>query len=156
VQVRFHRQSIPSVLCSVLVGWFDRYGIPFESENDYRTAQKIGTTITDDTMGVNMAQCFTSKKKGIASSAFLIVALVVSSSSCTPISRTPCPVQSSVSPIQLSDANGVPTYGIVPSSYNRDVQSRWVLYNHGSAQSGLAISTNPHDSCLVNTLVQAG
>jgi len=103
-----------------------------------------------------MAQYLASVNKGTTASSFLIVAVVVLTSSCAPISLTACPVQSRVSSIQLSDANGVATYGIVPSAYTRDVQSRWVLSNHGSGQSGLAISTNPHDSCLVDTLVQAG
>ena len=58
--------------------------------------------------------------------------------------------------VQLSDANGVETYGIIPLSYRPDVPSRWVLYNHGLGQSGRDISTNPHDSRLVNALVKAG
>ena len=34
--------------------------------------------------------------------------------------------------------------------------SRWVLYNHGFGQSGRNISTNPHDRCFVNALVEGG
>ena len=34
--------------------------------------------------------------------------------------------------------------------------SRWILYNHGLGQSGRDISTNSHDRCLVNALVEAG
>jgi len=86
----------------------------------------------------------------------LIAALLVLTVGCGTNSRSFCTVQSGVSPVQLIDANGVPTYGMVPQSYNPDVPSRWVLYNHGSGQSGLDISTNPHDSCLANALVQAG
>ena len=85
-----------------------------------------------------------------------LISLLVLTLGCGTNSRSACPDQSGFSPIQLTDANGVQTYGIVPASYRADVQSRWVLYNHGSGQSGLDISTNRHDICLVNALVQAG
>src|ERR1700741_159280 len=86
----------------------------------------------------------------------LIAALLILTVGCGTNSRGVCTLQSGVSPVQLIDTNGVPTYGMVPQSYNPDVPSRWVLYNHGSGQSGLDISTNLHDSCLANALVQAG
>ena len=95
-------------------------------------------------------------ENGTAGCAFLLSALVVLTVGCGTDSRTGCPLQSNLSPVQLSDANGVQTYGIVPPSYRPEVQSRWVLYNHGSGQSGLDISTNRYDSCLANALVQAG
>ena len=96
-------------------------------------------------------------KQGTASSAFLLFALLVLNLGCA--TDSPCPVRSnvsSISPVKLTDANGVQTYGIVPPSYNPELPSPWVLFNHGSGQSGLEISTNPDDSCLVNALVEAG
>lgn len=96
-------------------------------------------------------------KKGVAASAFLISAFVVLTVGCGTNSRTDCGTDSRTFPlVQLSDANGVQSYGIVPPSYRPDVASRWVLYNHGLGQSGRDISTNPHDRCLVNALVEAG
>ena len=98
-----------------------------------------------------------SMKKGVAASAFLISAFVVLTVGCGTNSRTDCGTDSRTFPLaQLSDANGVQSYGIVPPSYRPDVASRWVLYNHGLGQSGRDISTNPHDRCLVNALVEAG
>ena len=95
-------------------------------------------------------------KKGTAGNASLILILLVLPVACGTNSQNNCTAPASPSPVQLSDANGVPTYGIIPASYKPGIQSRWVLYNHGSGQSGLDISTNHHDSCLVNALVQAG
>jgi hypothetical protein len=73
-----------------------------------------------------------STEKRTTASAFLISALLVLTVGCETNSRTACPVQSSFSSLQLTDANGVQTYGIVRPSYQPDVQSRWVLYNLGS------------------------
>ena len=98
-----------------------------------------------------------SMKKSGAASAFLISAFVVLTVGCGTNSRTDCGTDSRTFPlVQLSDANGVQSYGIVPPSYRPDVASRWVLYNHGFGQSGRNISTNPHDRCFVNALVEGG
>jgi len=96
-------------------------------------------------------------KKGIAAFAFLISALLLLTVDCGSNFQADCENGSQSFPVtQLIDANGVLTYGIVPPGYRPGVASPWVLYNHGSGQSGRDISTNRHDRCLVNPLVQAG
>src|SRR5215472_11855999 len=88
----------------------------------------------------------------------LILALSALTAGCGTSSPTVCliePSAASISPVQLSDSNGVETYGIVPPTYNPYVPSRWVLFNHGSGHTGLDISTNSCDATLVNALVQA-
>lgn len=88
----------------------------------------------------------------------LVFALSALTVGCGSPSGTICPIkstESSFSPIQLSDSNGVQTYGIVPTTYDPSVPSPWVLFNHGRGQTGLDISTNFCDATLVNALVQA-
>ncbi|MGC2477915.1 MAG: hypothetical protein WA485_26490 [Candidatus Sulfotelmatobacter sp.] len=86
----------------------------------------------------------------------LIFAVVGLTVGCGSNTRTACTLQQlGISPIQLVDANGVKTYGIIPRNYNPSIPSRWVLYDHGSGQTGLAISTNACDTILVKALVQA-
>jgi acetyl esterase/lipase len=86
----------------------------------------------------------------------LVFALVGLSVGCGTNSRIGCPyVQLGTSPGQLSDANGVETWGIVPPRYDPAAPSRWVLYDHGLGQAGLDISANPCDSTVVKALVQA-
>lgn len=87
--------------------------------------------------------------------AILIFALIGFTVGCGTNSPTVCPVQAGLSPIQLSDANGVETYGIVPPNYDTSVPSRWVLYDHGLGQSGVDISTSACDSEVVKALVRA-
>lgn len=94
----------------------------------------------------------------VACLVYAIVTLSALTVGCGTDSQTVCAIESSASslaPIQLSDSNGVQTYGIVPATYDPSVPSRWVLFIHGSGQTGLAISTNPCDATLVNALVQA-
>ena len=91
----------------------------------------------------------------MANRTILIFALVGLTVGCGNTARTGCTAQLGLSPVQLSDANGVETYGIVPPNYDPSVPSRWVLFDHGAGQTGLDISTNPCDSLLAKALVQA-
>src|SRR5690348_6997722 len=98
------------------------------------------------------------RKDAMLKRAVLVFALCALSIGCGTPSGSVCSAEShpsSISPIQLSDSNGVATYGIVPPTYSPSVPSRWVLFDHGSGQSGLDISTNACDATLVNALVRA-
>jgi pimeloyl-ACP methyl ester carboxylesterase len=85
----------------------------------------------------------------------LIFALIGLTVGCGTNSRTVCPLQLGLSPLELNDANGVETYALIPPNYDPSVPSRWVLFDHGLGQTGLDISTNPCDSVVVEALLKA-
>ena len=64
------------------------------------------------------------------------------------------PVRSTI--LQHTDANGVPTWAIVPDSYDASKASPWIIYNHGFGQTISSITANPPQSSFVQTLAAAG
>jgi pimeloyl-ACP methyl ester carboxylesterase len=58
--------------------------------------------------------------------------------------------------IKKSDANGVFTWAILPSSYSANVASPWIIYDHGFGQTIESILQDNPQSAFVKALASAG
>lgn len=63
---------------------------------------------------------------------------------------------SSLSSLTEIDIGTVKTYAWIPLSYRKDIQSPWVLFNHGSSQSALDLANTPNDKLILTALLSAG
>jgi len=57
---------------------------------------------------------------------------------------------------QKLDANGVPTWAILPPSYNPQVATPWIIYNHGFGQTIDSIAADVPQSRFIMSLAEAG
>jgi pimeloyl-ACP methyl ester carboxylesterase len=89
-------------------------------------------------------------KKGV-----FIVLLAALMGGCASVHLNVPPVSQNRT-IEESDANGVPTWAILPPSYNPQVANPWIIYDHGIGQSIASIAARPPQSNFVHSLTLAG
>lgn len=58
--------------------------------------------------------------------------------------------------LQESDANGVPTWAVLPPSYNPQNRYPWIIYDHGFGQTIDSITAHPPQNGFVQSLAAAG
>ena len=76
-------------------------------------------------------------------------------SGCGTVYHSAGPIPSA-SILRATDANGVSTWAVLPTSYSPTAQSPWIIYNHGFGQEIETIFTNASQSFFIHDLVQAG
>lgn len=58
--------------------------------------------------------------------------------------------------LQGSDANGVPTWAVLPPSYKPENSYPWIIYDHGFGQTIYSITAHPPQNGFVQALAAAG
>ena len=80
----------------------------------------------------------------------LLVPAIALAVGCARVNLTIEPTSGAHNPVvKQNDANGVSTWAILPASYNPQIATPWIIYNHGFGQTISSIAENPPQNGFV-------